>query len=339
MAREKNTTTERLKQMHKSHNKHTLRSLVRVCKYGIIGFGRNIWLSLTSTLVITLTLLLLFVTVIASAVLSSTADAMRDKIDITIYFKPGTEVSVLEDMSKTMSKDKNVKSVTFSTSDEEYKKFVEETKTKGENELLTTLSDDAMKDIMLKSMQATMRVKVYDADNLDSIKKLVATDPVISKNLDSTKDPTYDTNDTAINTINSWANIAKNGGIALCILFLIISVLVIFNTIRMAIYSRSEEIYMEKLVGADNRFIRGPFLIEAMMSGAIAGIISSILGLIAFNALSPKLADYDIQVSAVSNFLSAPIDNVLVFLALVVLGMLIALISSRLAVHKYLKHI
>jgi cell division transport system permease protein len=53
-----------------------------------------------------------------------------------------------------------------------------------------------------------------------------------------------------------------------------ISVLIIFNTIRMAIFTRGEEIKIMKLIGASNSFIRGPFLFEASMYGLVAGTIS-----------------------------------------------------------------
>ena len=90
----KETTIDRLKTMSKNSHGNFLRNNLRILKYGVIGYGRNIWLSITSTFVMTLTLILLFVTVIASIILSDTADRMRDKIDITIFFKPGTEVAV-----------------------------------------------------------------------------------------------------------------------------------------------------------------------------------------------------------------------------------------------------
>lgn len=333
----KKRSEDRLRSMVKNSSTHLFRNLSRIFKYGVIGFCRNIWLSITATIVTTLTLVLLFATVVAGSVLNSTADAMREKIDITIFFKPGTSITTLASMTNTMKKDSNVKTVVYSTSDEEYEKFLKETESDGDDDILAALSDDAMREIMLKSMQATMRIKVYDADNLNSIKEIVKTDEEFTKNLDTTKDPTYNTNDTAINTISSWANVATSGGTALCALFLIISILVIFNTIRMAIYSRSEEIYMEKLVGADTSFIRGPFLVEAMMSGVFAGIISSIIGLIVYNALGPKMKAYDISVEAVNSFLAEPRNIVLIFVALVATGIIITLLSSRLAIQKYLK--
>ena len=329
-----NPTKDRLKTMTKNGHSHRLRTFSRILKYGSSGFKRNIWLSAAATLVMTFTLVILFVTVIASIVLSSTATAMREKIDITIFFKPGTDLITLEHMAETMRADENVREVEVSTTEEEYERFLEETE--NDKELMATLADEEMREIMLKSMQSTMRVKVYDTDKLDSVKYIVSTDEVFVENLDTEKAPTYSTNDTAISTITSWANIARNGGLALSALFLIISILVIFNTIRMAIFSRREEIYMEKLVGADNQFIRGPFLVEAAMSGILAGVIASILSYAGYRFLAPKLADYDIDISAVSSVLES---NWLigVFFLMLLVGSTIGLLSSRLAVRKYLK--
>lgn len=331
----KNTTETRLKTMTKHGNSHFFRKLTRIFKYGFIGFGRNIWLSITSTLVMTFTLVILFVTVIASIMLNNTAAAMREKIDITIFFKPGTSQTTLDKMATTMSSDPNVKSVEVATSEDEYAEFIEETKKDGNEELLTTLDDKEMKALMIKSMQATMRIKVVSAEDLTSIKNIVATDPDFAENLDPEKTPTYNTNDTAINTITSWAEIAKNGGLGLSALFLVISILVIFNTIRMAIFSRSEEIYMEKLVGADNHFVRGPFLVEAMICGVLAGVLGALIGTGIFNLASPNLANYDIDVSAITNIINSS-KLILIYLTMIGTGALIGLISSRLAVHKYL---
>ena len=334
----KNNTFDRLKTMSKNSRGNLMRNNLRILKYGVIGYGRNIWLSITSTFVMTLTLILLFVTIIASIILSSTADRMRDKIDITIFFRPGTEISTLQEMTDIIKKDSNVKSAEYSTSEQEYEKFVEETKKTGDVALLATLNDDEMKEVMLKSMQSTIRVKVYNADRLDNIKDIVNMNATFRENIDTKKEPTYNTNDTAIETIASWSNIAKTGGFALSGIFLIISILVIFNTIRMAIYSRSEEIYMEKLVGADNHFVRGPFLVEAMISGILAGIFSTIIGFLLFGFAAPKLTSYDIDISEISKVIYSP-KMCLIALSLIFLGMIIAFSSSRLAVSKYLKRV
>ena len=159
--------------MQKNRNRHIIREKARVVKYGTKGFGRNIWLSTAATVVMAITLIILFVTVVASVILTNTAEMMKDKIDITIYFKPNTSAEILEDLSNTIKADPNIKSVETSTSKDEYAKFLEENASS--DEIINILDDDMTK-MMIDKMQATMRVKVYDVDNLDSIKQIVEED-------------------------------------------------------------------------------------------------------------------------------------------------------------------
>lgn len=326
-------TKRRLKIMAKNSNNHPLRNYSRIIKYGFSGFFRHIWLSLVAIVVTTFTLVVLFATIIASIVLSSTADYMRQKIDITVYFKPSTSDEQLASMKQTMEKDSNVTSVSVANSQTEYSRLLNESN----NEVvLNTLEDEEMKNILIETIQATMRIKVANSNNLDSIKYIVDHDKEFIDNVDPSKMPTYDVNSTQIATITSWANIARNGGLILSGIFLVVSILVIFNTIRMAIFSRREEIYMEKLIGASNSFIRGPFLVEAEICGITAGIISSIVGLIAFHFLSPRLSSYGIHIDNVAGIINSQ-WVIIVIIAMIALGWLINRVSARFAVRKYLK--
>lgn len=331
----KKATKKNLKTMSKNTSVQKLRSTSRVFKYGAISFTRNIWLSVAATLVMTITLIILFITVIASGILTSTADTMREKIDITIYLKPGTPAATLSTMAATLSADENVSSVSVSTSEEEYESFLKEN---SDNEdLINALSDDSgeMREKMIERMQSTIRIKVKNIDDLTSIKNIVNTNRNFMVNTDPANPPTYDVNRAEIETINSWANIARNGGIVLSIVFLIVSILVIFNTIRMAIFSRREEIYMMRLVGADNSFIRGPFMIEAQISGIISGIIATTVSYFGFNALAPHLENYGINISAISNQLNSSF-LVVIYLVAIFIGITIGTLSSLLAISKYL---
>ena len=192
-----------------------------------------------------------------------------------------------------------------------------------------------MKALMISKMQATMRVKVYDVDNLDSIKNLVETNELFVEYVDEEMAPTYDVNQVEIATITSWARIARTGGMILAIVFLVISVLIIFSTIRMAIFSRREEIYMMKLVGADKRFIRGPFLVEAEICGVIAGIVAATASYFGFMALAPNLTEYGINVDAITSVLESN-QLILMYLVFVAAGVVIGRVSARLAISKYL---
>jgi cell division transport system permease protein len=321
-----------LKVMNKNKARHPVRKEGRIMKYGAKGFFRNIWLSAASTIVMAITMIILFVTVVASVILTNTAEMMKDKIDITIFLKPNTSDETLQELTTVISADKNIKSVAVSNSEQEFEKFRAE---KADDEDIINILDDEMKKVMISRMQATMRIKVYNIDDIESIKKIVEEDPLFINNLDGEFAPTYDVNQKEIATITSWARIARTGGIVLAVVFLVISILIIFSTIRMAIFSRREEIYMMKLVGADKRFIRGPFLVEAEICGVVAGIISATVSYFGFMFLSPKLASYGINVSSIDSILESN-QLILVFLVFIVAGFVIGRISSMLAVSKYL---
>ena len=92
---------------------------------------------------------------------------------------------------------------------------------------------------------------------------------------------------------------------------------------------------MMKLVGADKGFIRGPFLVEAEICGIIAGLVAGAVSYFGFKFLAPKLTNYGIDVSSITNILESN-KLILVFLAFVVIGVIIGRVSARLAVSKYL---
>ena len=322
-----------LKAMDKNTHNHAARNAGRILKYGASGFKRNIWLSVAATLVMAITLLILCATAFASSVLSSTAESMREKIDIAIYFRPGTDGETLDELRDIMSQDSNVRSVEVSTSEAEYENLVAQNTNE---ELRTALADEDMREQLISAMQAAMRVQVYDTENLDSIRNIVSNNELFVRNLDPDNPPTYDSNREQIETITSWANVAKNGGLILGAVFLIISALVIFNTIRMAIFSRREEIYMMKLVGASPSFIRGPFLVEAQICGLISGLVACVLAFSAYQIVKTPLTDYGIDLSGVTAVMESS-WIIVVAIVIVAIGMLIGLISSRLAIRRYLK--
>lgn len=332
----KKTTKKHLRKLSRNSRHHPLRSSLRIIKYGTKSFSRNIWLSVAATLVMAITLIVLFSTLILNVILSNTADTLREKIDIPIYFYPGTSRETLNELTEIIKVDPNIKEVKTFTTEEEYNLTIEENK--DNEELISVLTDDSMnmKELMLKVTQSTMHIKVYDPDNLDSIKTIVETNELFVKNVDPEKESGFEINRTEIETISSWAKIAKNSGIIIGAIFLVISILIIFNTVRMAIFSRREEIYMMRLVGAGKSFIRGPFLIEAQISGIIAGALGATISYFGFNYLSPKLISYGIDISFIENILKSN-QLVLVYLAMILLGILIGTFSASLAIRRYLR--
>lgn len=332
----KKLAKKNIRTMQRSRAHHPLREQSRIFKYGFSSFGRNFWLSCASIAVMVITLIILFATIVASIILNNTAEDMRDKIDITIYLKPETSEETLQKLSNILKQNDNVKSIETSTSAEEYKKFIQENS--DSEDILSVLDDAEMQSLMVSKMQATMRLKVYDTNRIDSIKETVDKNELFQEYLDPNEEPTYDVNRLEISKISSWSNMARTGGVALALIFLVVSVLIIFSTIRMAIFSRREEIYMMRLVGADKRFIRGPFLVEAELCGIIAGLIAASASYGLFVLAAPRLENYGISISNVKAVLESN-QLLLVYLAFVVIGALIGRISARFAIQKYLRKV
>ncbi|MCL2452025.1 ABC transporter permease [Candidatus Saccharibacteria bacterium] len=323
-------TTKKKSKVRLARPKQTRRVLTRsrIMRYGVRNFTRNAWLTVAATAVMTITLLIMLVTVVMSQMLNSTVDKLRDNIDVSIYIDPKADDDILEQLKGKMRLVENVKSVSVSNSQNEYEKFVEENK--DDSDLIKTISDIEV------NFPSVIHVRVNDLNNLEPIREMVEENPQYQKWLYARRAPTYaGDQQVTINRIANWANLAQRGGLVAGGVFLIISILVIFNTIRMAIFSRREEIDMMRSVGADRHFIRGPFLIEAQMYGVLAAVIATALGYLALMWLAPGLSNAGVMVE--------PIEDVmtswwwLVLLAMIAVGVAIGYISARLSARRYLK--
>jgi cell division transport system permease protein len=128
---------------------------------------------------------------------------------------------------------------------------------------------------------------------------------------------------------------AERFGIGTAILFIASSSLIIFNTIRMAIFNRKDEIQMMKLIGADRSFIRGPFIVEAVFYGFIAAVIATIIGITVLYISKDGLQSYGIQIETVVRFVTNYAGVTL--LGMMLVGAIIGVVSSLLATRRYLK--
>lgn len=315
-----------------SKKQRRLLTNMRIVRYGLRNFTRNSWLTVAATVVMTITLLIMFATIMVSQMLSSTVTSLREKIDISIYLDPSTSDDTLRNLKGKMQLVENVREVTISNSQQQYQDYIEQYPDKIET--LVTLTEQGI-DPSTK-FPAVMNVKVNDLNNLTPIKKVVSEDPQFKQWVYQKRAPSYagEQQDT-INRIAGWASFAKRTGLILGSIFLVISILIIFNTIRMAIFSRRDEISMMRSVGADRHFVRGPFLIEAEMCGVLAAAVATALGYLLFIWVTPGLESYGIATSEVRSILSDWMA--LIFLGMLAVGILIGYISARLAVRRYLK--
>lgn len=306
---------------------------LRMSRYGANNFTRNAWLTTAATAVMTITLLIVLLTVVAQGVLRSTVDELRKKVDFSIYLKTDVTDSQARVLTNKLRALPTVASVSYTNVEQAKAAYIRENKPSTEQlQAISELPAD------LNPFFPSIRVAVKDPDNTAELAKIVSEDAQFKEalNADPRRKPTFaGDRKKIIETISSWANLAQNGGIIASLIFVGISMLIIFNTIRMAIFNRRDEIDMMKLIGADRSFIRGPFVVEAVMYGFFAAIIATVLGYAILASARVPLASYGIAIGPTEEVLVtfAP----LVLASMILLGAIIGTISSRLAVRRYLK--
>lgn len=314
-----------------TQNKQTRRkwlTFVRMCRYGINNFSRNLWLTIAATAVMTITLLIIFVTLAARQVLVDTVTTIKDRVDMSIYVATGTTDEQAQDIQNEIEKLSSVRSVTYVSPDEARKNFAKENKS--DSRTLDALNEATNK------LPGTFRVSIKDINDPSELDKFVKNNSTYKQYADPDRPASFSgERRSAIQNIGRWVEFAERTGVIASIVFIVISSLIVFNTIRMAIFNRKEEIQMMKLIGADRSFIRGPFIVEAVVYGVIAAVIATALGVAALYASKDKLLSYEVAVSGTVENVTLYIGVVLV--GMIIVGALIGVISSLLATRKYLK--
>lgn len=312
-------------------NKHARRqwlTFVRMCRYGINNFSRNTWLTIAATAVMTITLLIIFMTLVARQVLVDTVNDIKQKVDMSIYVRTDTSDSDAKRIKEQLSELQSVKKVVYISPEQARKDFA--IQNKGDAQTLEALNEATNR------LPGTFRVSVEDINNPAELDKFVKTNALYKQHADPDRPASFSgERRSAIQNIGRAVQFAESAGLIASVVFIVISSLIVFNTIRMAIFNRKEEIQMMKLIGADRSFIRGPFIVEAVVYGFIAAVIATVLGVAALYGMREKLESYEVAIGST-------IETVTIYLAVVLFGMIIAgaaigVVSSLLATRKYLK--
>ncbi len=248
----------------------------------------------------------------------SLTKAIQKNVEIQVFFNKQVTQSDVDFVTRAVSESKYVRleesypQVKFISKDEAAKKFVEET---GED-FTEFIGDNPLRDALVVSIHP-------DYQKTDSLRRIQA-------NLEKNR-AVYEVTfvESLVESINK--NLAKIGlilgGFALILLFVV--VILINNTIKLALFSQRFLIRSMQLVGATGSFIRRPFLVRAALYGVLSGVIASglIYGLISYaNSQIENLAELQDVNSLIA--LSA---------SLVVLGLIVGYLSTYRAVRKYLK--
>jgi cell division transport system permease protein len=300
----------------------------RIVTAGLRGFYRNRTVSLSSIFILTITLSIITAFYLFRAIFAYTLDQVTEKVDVRIYFTTDASEEQIGDVKARIMGLPQVKSVTYTTRDEALQEFRE----KHAGDQLTL---QALDELGSNPFGASLSVVAKDTSQYQAIAEQISSGSSLLGGAEGSVDKInyYQLKDSIdkLNNIIGWTNTV---GFWLSIIFILMSCMIVYNTIRLAIFVYRDEIAVMKLVGASNMFIRGPFVVEAILYALAATTVTLLMFWPATVWVTKKTVFFFEGMNIHAYFVA----NILELIGLLLLsGMVLAVVSSLLAVRKYLK--
>lgn len=302
--------------------------LKRVIKAGFFNFWRSGYVSLASILVMVITLSVIGSVIFISAVLNITMDELRNKVDINVYFVTAAQESEILALKTKIEALPEVKTVGYTSSDQALANF----RLQHENDQITL---QALDELGGNPLGASLNIKAKEPSQYEGIANFLNEENILSS--DGTKiidKINYFENRAAIDKLSRIIDSAQRLGLIISLSLVVFSIVITFNTIRLAIYISREEISVMQLVGASKNYVRGPFVV----TGVIVGLISGVFTMLVFLPISYWLGNTTQNFFIGFNIFDYYLSNFFEITFIVVgSGIAIGALSSLLAVRKYLK--
>ncbi|MBI2038593.1 MAG: FtsX-like permease family protein [Candidatus Nealsonbacteria bacterium] len=249
--------------------------------------------------------------------------SLESKADISVYFK---DTALQEDIFRVrdeLARIPEVKEIIYISKDQALEEFEKRYKN---NPVLM----DSIKELGINPFFASLKIQAKESSQYQAIVSFL--DDLNLSDIIEKID--YSQRQSVIERIFSITSFLGKTGILFSLILIIVAILITFNTIKLAIYNYQEEVKIQRLVGASNWFIRGPFLAQ----GAIAGIISALVSILVLffvvwlfsSKIQVFLPDLNILKMFWSNF-------GFILLIQITTGAVLGSISSLIAIRKYLK--
>jgi cell division transport system permease protein len=303
-------------------------STERVFKYGIVNFGRNIWLAIAAIAMMSITLTILLFAVVANATFRHTISDITSHIDVSFYLKDDVTEGQRQALVSDIKALDNVKEVSYLSKADALKIY--QSQNAGNKDLLTAIAETD------NPLPASLAIKPKDPNKLQEIRDFLSKPKVVV--LQSENSNFDEDRKAAIDKITKATHFFEQAGVVGIIIFIIISMLIIFNTIRMTIFNRRDELVIMRLLGASTWFIRGPFVVETMMYGVVAAAISLLVcwGLFAVASSTLQASSLGLlDIGFSSQYFSDHLWTIL--FSQVAIGIIIGAASSAVATRRYLK--
>ena len=298
--------------------------LSRIVHYGFKNFWRSGSLS-TATVAIMILASLVFIGLILFGVVSSQAAAsIQDKIDISVYFKTNVSEDEILNIKQSLESLSEVKNTEYISRDKALEIFKAAHKD-------DSVISQGINELNVNPLEASLNVKANKPNQYAAIASYLES-PNLTTYIDSVS---YSKNEAVIKRLAAIVSNVQRGGLALTIILAMVAGLVVFNTIRLAIYSGRDEIGIMRVVGASNSLVRGPLVIQGVIAGILSAIFSLIIVAPAVYFISPHLKNFIPGLDLFQYFYSS-VGALFLYQLIFAVG--IASFSSFVAVRRYLKN-
>lgn len=232
------------------------RQFINILKESIKGLSRNFGMATASTISIGAMLTLFGVVFLLLLNINSAVYNLGQELDkVVVYIKDEATVAEVNQLIDEISKDKRVVQVQYTSKEKALENFKERLGDKGS--VIDALPPD--------TLPASIMISLNDLSAASDVAKSVKNNKIVEKS-----DYQYE----LIEKMISFENTIKFVGATVVLILIFVSILIIHNTIRIAVANRSHEINIMKYVGASNFYIRSPFLIEGIIFGLIGAIVA-----------------------------------------------------------------
>lgn len=295
---------------------------------GLKNLGRSFWLSITAIFVITVSLS--SVALIASlwVTVGFTLRQFDNQISINVFLKDDVAREFIEVMEKDLKNLKEVREVEFIDKVKAREKLKNNPTTAQIYNNLNKISENT--DNQLNLLQEYFQISPENSESYSVVENFVKQEKYsgIVEEVIGTRDYIN-----VLQRIYYWSGII---GSLMVIIFALLSILVMANILRIAIYNRKGEIEIMRLVGATNNYIRGPFIAEGVLYNLSASLIVLIIFMPSFNFLIPQIEVW-LGIQTITNSNDLLIWMYGVVGVTILSGIIIGAITSLFATQKYLK--
>ncbi len=273
----------------------------------------------------TMTLLVIGSLMFLSALISQFIGYVEGKVDVNVYFVTTAEEGAVLDLQKELEQLPEVEYVTYTNREEALQLFRE----RHQDDQLTV---QALDELGENPFGAALSIKAIESSQYEGIARYLTDRIEADPSGSFIETVNYAQNKAVIDQLTTVTTYVERFGYIVMVVFALASILITFNTIRLAIFTAREEISVMRLVGATNMYIRGPFVVEGTIYGVAAAIISLIIFFplsFALKGATTAMFNADIFSHYLSNFF-------VFFFVLILTGAVLGALSAFLAVRKYL---